>query len=314
MELWIVRRGVALIDVEEFLRDLYGNEISQLVPLGKGEWSKAFSFRRAGRDYVIRFGAYLDDFAKDRLAASYAGPALPIPPIIELGETAEGYYAIAERVFGSYIDDADEDQMRRLLPALFASLDAMRAADLSRTSGYGGWGANGSAPFASWRDFLLDVAVDRPMERVGGWRARLAASDVGIAPFDGAYAQLRALAESTPAQRSLIHSDLLHWNVLVDEDRITGVLDWGCGLYGDFLYDLAWLCFWQPWYPAWQRIDFKEAAVWHYADIGLDVPHFEDRLRCCELHIGLSGQAYQAWIGDWDNLRETARRTLALAR
>ncbi len=302
-----------MIEANAFLGALYGAEASDIEPLGRGEWSRAYSFRRAGRDLVVRFGAYIEDFAKDRRAAAHAGPALPIPPIIDLGETGEGYYAISERVFGGYIDDVNEGQMRSLLPALFAALDAMRTADLSGTSGYGGWGADGNAPFASWRDFLLDVAVDRPAERVGGWRARLAASEVGIAPFEKAYARLETLAASAPESRSLIHSDLLHWNVLVDGDRITGVLDWGCGLYGDFLYDLAWVCFWQPWYPAWAPIDFKEAAVQHYADIGLDVPHFDDRLRCCEIHIGLAGQAYQAWVGDWVNLRETARRTLEVA-
>ena len=84
-------------------------------------------------------------------------------------------------------------------------------------------------------------------------------------------------------------------------------------MYGDFLYDLAWLCFWQPWYPAWQRLDFPEEATRHYAAIGLDVPHFEERLRCCQIHIGLAGQAYMAYAGNWTDLPETAQRTLNIA-
>ena len=311
--------------VESFLASRFGDGVSDIAPLGAGEWSQAFAFRRPSGDYVIRFGAYLEDFAKDRLAARYAGPALPVPQIIEIGEAFGGYYAIAERVFGGYIDDVDEAQIRALLPSLFAALDAARLADLSGTTGYGGWGADGSAPFPSWRAVLLDVANDRPTDRVSGWRARLAASPVGSGPFDQAYERLVALVDSTSGaseERHLIHSDLLHFNVLVEADRVTGVLDWGCGMYGDFLYDLAWLCFWQPWYPAWQRIDFREEALRHYArssarssdhssgSIGLDVPHFEARLRCCQLHIGLGGQAYQAYAGHWTDLQETARRTL----
>jgi hygromycin-B 4-O-kinase len=83
---------------------------------------------------------------------------------------------------------------------------------------------------------------------------------------------------------------------------------------GDFLYDLAWLCFWQPWYPAWQRIDFEQEARRHYTAIGLAVPGLEQRLLCCQLHIGLAGMAYQAYAGDWVNLEGTAQRTLGLAR
>ncbi len=296
-----------------FLAGRFGGDVSDLAPIGAGVWSRAFAFRHAGRDCVVRLGQHREDFAKDRLAARYAGPDLPIPQIIEHGEAFGGYYAIAERVFGGYIDDVDERQMRTLLPALFAALDAARLADLSDTTGYGGWDAEGIAPYPSWRAALLDVANDRPADRIHGWRGRLTASPVGSGPFDKAYDRLRALVDHMPEARHLIHSDLLHYNVLVEADRITGVLDWGCGMYGDFLYDLAWLCFWQPWYPAWQRIDFRAEAARHYAAINLDVPHFEERLHGCQIHIGLAGQAYQAYAGLWADLQATARRTLDIA-
>ena len=303
-----------LTAVETFLAARFGRGVSGVAPLGMGAWSKAFAFRQADHDYVIRFGAYNEDFAKDRLAAAYAGPDLPIPQVIELGETSGGYYAISERIFGSYIDDVDGAQMRALLPSLFAAFEAARRADLSGTTGYGGWGMDGTAPFASWRDALLDVAVDHPEQRGHGWRKRLEASAHGAGPFDAAYARLCALVDRVPEERHLIHSDYLHYNVLVEGDRISGVLDWGCGMYGDFLYDLAWFCFWQPWYPAWQHIDFRAEAARYYAAIGLAVPYFEERLRCCQIHIGLGSQAYQAYVGEWDNMADTARHTSEIAR
>ena len=305
--------SVDRVRVEAFLASRFGRDCDDVAPLAAGVWSKAFAFRRLGRDYVIRFGLHQEDFAKDRLAARYACPALPIPRVVELGEAFDGYYAISERVFGTYIDDVDETQMRALLPSLFAALDAARLADLSGTTGYGAWGADGTAPYPSWRAALLDVANDRPADRIHGWRERLAASPVGIGPFDEAYRHLLALADHVPEGRHLIHSDLLHYNVLVQVGRINGLLDWGCAMYGDFLYDLAWLCFWQPWYPAWQRIDFRVEATRHYASIGLDLPRFEERLRCCQIHIGLAGEAYMAYAGHWTDLQDTAQHTLDVA-
>jgi hygromycin-B 4-O-kinase len=128
------------------------------------------------------------------------------------------------------------------------------------------------------------------------------------------FEQLESVAASLPDERHLIHSDLLNRNVLVDDDRITAVFDWGSSMYGDFLLDLAWICFWAPWTPAYRAIDFRQAAVDYYATIGLEVRQFDDRLRACELWIGLDGQVYQASRGRWDEIAWTAARTLAIAR
>ncbi len=304
---------VDLDEVEAFLAGQFGSSDYAVTNLATGAWSKAFAFARSGCHYVIRFGAHREDFAKDRLAERYACPLLPIPRVIELGEACTGYYAISERVCGGYIDDVDETEMRALLPALFAALDSARLADISETSGYGLWDARGTAPHPSWRVALLEVVNDRPVDRTHGWRERLAASATGTGLFEEAYEHLVSLAGHVPEERYLIHSDLLHFNVLVEAGRITSVLDWGCAMYGDFLYDLAWFCFWQPWYPKWRRIDFREEAARHFASIGLDVPDFDERLRCCQIHIGLAAQAYMAYAGNWSDLGTTAQLTLDVA-
>ncbi|MBI2939030.1 MAG: phosphotransferase [Chloroflexi bacterium] len=303
--------------MEAFLVARFGREVSAVSMIGQGEWSTAYAFRWPGErrgDYVIRFGAFPEDFAKDRLAARYRSRDLPIPQILEIGEAFDGSYAISARAFGDYLDALDLAQMRRVLPSLFAALDAARLVDLSASAGYGGWGADGTAPHPTWRAALLDVSEDRPTSRTHGWGERLAASPTGAGPFKEAFGYVQALVDSCPEERHLIHSDLLNRNVLVAGDRLTAVLDWGCSLYGDFLYDLAWLSFWSPWYPAWQGIDFRREAARHYESIGLDVPHFEERLRCYQVHIGLLAQAYNAFRGRWAELDATARRTLDVAR
>jgi hygromycin-B 4-O-kinase len=305
---------VRLQQAEAFLTARYGARIDELQLIGQGEWSRAYAFRRDGAGYVVRFGAFHEDFAKDCLAAAFSSPALPIPKVVELGEAFGGFYAISERVFGMFLDDLGEAEMRQLLPSLFDALDAARLADLSASSGYGLWHADGVGQSPSWRAWLLGVADDSPPKRTYGWRARLADSQTGDRPYVEALGAMTALVPKCPEIRHLVHADLLHNNVLVSAGRITGVLDWGCSIYGDFLYDLAWLSFWSSWYSAWRQIDFVQEARSHYASIGLDVPDFAERLRCYELHIGLDGQAYSAFMGRWDELEATAQRTVALAR
>jgi hygromycin-B 4-O-kinase len=299
---------------ESFLVARFGREVGGISRVGHGEWSKAYGFRHGGSEYIVRFSALLEDFAKDRLASRYASPSLPIPRIVEIGEALGGFYAISERASGDYLDALDYRQMREVLPVLFAVLDAARLVDVSAWAGYGLWGADGMAPHPTWQAALLSVADDRPTSRTHGWRARLATSPTGSGSFEEALGYLRALVDYAPAERHLVHSDLLNYNVLVSGDRVTAVIDWGCALYGDFLYDVAWFSFWSPWYPAWQGIDFAREAAHHYQSIGLDVPHLEERLRCYEVHIGLAAQAYSAFKGRWAELEATAKQTVEIAR
>ena len=300
--------------VERFLTSRLGAGIAKGSPLAQGEWSRAYAFRHAAGDYVVRFGAFQEDFAKDCLAASFSTLTLPIPRVLEMGEANARFYAISERFFGRFLDDLSEVEMRRVLPSLFDALDAARLADLSASTGYGPWQANGNAPSPSWRAWLLAVADDSPTKRTHGWHSRLAMSHTGDGPSVEALSSMTALVPKCPEIRHLVHADLLHNNVLVSDEHVTGVLDWGCSIYGDFLYDVAWLSFWSPSFPAWRDIDFPLEARHHYASIGLEVPNFNERLRCYELHIGLDGQAYSAFKERWNEVEVTAQRTLALAR
>src|SRR5712691_7777632 len=299
--------------VADFLSHRLDTEVTSVASVGHGEWSQAFTFRHGDAQRVVRFSALEEDFLKDQRAAAYASGDLPIPRIVDLGEAFSGYFAISERATGDYLDALDDSQLRRALPSLWKALDAARAVDLSASRGFGEWDANGNAPHATWRDAVLDASNDRPTRRTAGWRQRLASSPTGDGPFEQAYRHLTSLVTVCPEERHLVHADLLNYNVLIAGDRISAVLDWGSSLYGDFLFDIAWFLFWQPWYPAWRQIDFLEEAAQHYAAIGLDVPHFEVRLRCYEVVIGLDNQAYSAYKGRWEQLAAVAERTLAIA-
>jgi hygromycin-B 4-O-kinase len=300
--------------VKVFLTQHFGEEVSETAPLGKGEWSQAFSFRRSECDYVVRFGAYGEDYAKDRLIAAFASPDLPIPPVYEVGQAFGLHFAVSARAFGEMLDGLDAERMRQLIPAILRALDAARQVNLGWSTGYGMWRADGTAPYPTWHEYLLDVQNDPPTSRIHGWQALLAASPLGEGPFDEAFGYLQSLIHGCPEDRHLLHTDLLNHNVLVSGDRISAVINWGNALFGDFLYELALFSFYAPWYPAMQEIDWAAEAGRHYDTLGLSVPHFAERLRCYEIHIGLGGMAYCAFTRRWEQLETTARRTIELAR
>ena len=97
--------------------------------------------------------------------------------------------------------------------------------------------------------------------------------------------------------------------------RSLSLFDWGCSIYGDFVYELATFVFWSPWHRSQSNSsDMASMALDHYGDMGLDVPNFSDRLRCCALHIGLVHLAYNAFLGDLETLAADRSTHVGLPR
>jgi hygromycin-B 4-O-kinase len=294
-----------------FVAQRYGSQAGGLQPLGSGEWSRAYALVLEGRQQVIRFGAHVEDFRKDALMAEYSRPALPIPRVTEIGPAGEGYFAVSERASGLLLDQADGTVMRAVLPALLATLDAIAGVQVADGQGFGIWGADTVAPAASWAEALLAVAQETA--RVPGWRAALASSPTGAAPFERSYARLADLVSGLEVPRHLIHGDLLNRNVLVRGDQVAAVIDWGNAMYGDALYEAAWLIYWWPWYPQWQRIDIAAELRNHWARRGDQPADLDRRLTACLLHIGLDAMSYSAFRGRWDDLARNAAQLATLA-
>lgn len=304
-------RTVDIEQAQAFLTRHLGTEPSEIVPLGEGAWSQCFGFVCDGQALVIRFGKYVSDFQKDQLAHQYANLDLPIPEVLEIGAALDGYYAISTRVYGVPLESVPAEQWLALVPAIVAALEAMRMADLSATEGFGGWDADGHAANSSWRSRLLEVAEDRPDQRGYGWHETLATSAEGKATFDWGLDLLKQVADDA-VPRSLLHCDLTNRNVLVKGDRITGVFDWGCSVYGDHLYDLARFEFWSPWHPQLDMEALRTAIEQRWMERGYSPENKVSRLKACYLHIGLEHLAYHAQLGNWTTLLEIAKRMRAL--
>lgn len=278
------RRSIAA--VRQLVRGHVGDGVEDIQPLSGGFFSQAFAAAVAGRQYVIRINAEVhaaESFAKDDYAwRHFASPALPIPRVVATGTTADGYYAISERAAGKTLSDCSPEERTAILPALLDTLDAVRRADVSTSGGYGDWGSDGNGRFASWRGFLAS-AIDNHLDGYyANWHAWFDASFLERDLYETVFRQMLEFADSCPDQRALIHNDFQLENVLADGARITGVIDWANALYGDPLYDVAWLR-WQSANPGWWYDDGAAILDARYKSL----PHYAERIACYQCHIGL---------------------------
>lgn len=305
--------AISNTQVLTLLRERLGLDISGVETLRPGAWSSVFAYAEGHRRWVIRFSNHGDDFDRDAYAFRFWSPDLPVPEVTHRGSLDGISYAVSQRVPGDVLDKLDRADYERTLPSLLGTLNALRIADVTSSTGYGGWDSSGNGMATSWPGHLRASLEDSPDQRGGGWRPRLEQSPTGAHAFDRDVIVLERMLKDMPNVRHVIHSDLLNYNAFVSDHHLSGVIDWGCAMYGDFLYELAWFEFWSPWYPKWQGISVATEAHRFFADLGVDLHNFHERLLCYQLHIGLSHQAYNASIGRWDDLADVTRHTVRVA-
>ncbi len=300
-------------EVQAFIDHHFGERAGEITRLSGGDWSQAYALSVDGRQVVARFGAYGEDYEKDRAMAEWSSNELPIPRVLEIGHTGHGYFAISERKPGDFLDELDGQRMTAVIPSLLGSLDEISGIDVSTTEGYGNWGSDGRGPQGTWQEALLrKFDGDQADSRTYGWRTALEHSPGGAEDFDTALEVLERLAERMPVERHVIHNDLLYRNVLVQGDKISAILDWGNSMYGDHLYDAAWLLYCQPRYTAWPDVDLAGAMRRHWEATVPDLADLEARLLCYQIHVGLDAQSYNAYRGNWDELKLNTDQTMKL--
>ena len=163
------RVDIDVVAAANFLIDHFGG-VADVEYVGEGMWSRCFGFVYEGRDLVVRFGRHIDDFKKDRAASAWRTLELPIPEVIDIGATADGFYAISSRAFGVPLETLDADGWREVTPSLLRSLEVLRNVPITSPTPFG---ARDFGYYTTWREFVLATVGDTPQLRTYGWSERL---------------------------------------------------------------------------------------------------------------------------------------------
>ena len=102
--------------------------------------------------------------------------------------------------------------------------------------------------------------------------------------------RIDSLLKFLPKEKYLVHGDFGFDNLLIDENSISGVIDWAEAKLGDYLFDLAWLDFWS------ENICYSSSYKKLYENEKMDTKNFEERLECYYLVVGLNSLIISAHL------------------
>lgn len=266
--------------------------VERLEVVTGGQIAQTFSFASGGLEYIVRFntthmGA---NFAKEAyIYDHFASPLIPIAPVVHVGRFQDLIYAISRKLSGKPLTTLPLEEHVALLPALMRTLDAIHACDIGDKPGWGTFGDDGVGLYTGWRASLALINQEEPdWEFYGKWHTLFDTTFLEREVVERLYDRMTDLLPTCPEERSLVHGNFGFGNVLAEDGRISGVLDWIDAKYGDFIYDVAWLDFWAP------DLDIRSRFAAHYAEGGRDVPHYNERMLCYACYIGMDALRFFA--------------------
>lgn len=282
--------------VQAWLGDFHGGAIEALIPIRGGYWSSAWSYQADGLDLILRLGDSADGYRVDQAAHAFAAFGVPVPAVVHIGEALGKGAAISHRHFGSFIEEAPvqaADDVGAALMELFRLMRSVKPQPVEwhRT-------VDGARDWMTW--LARDLPVPSGLERA--WTEACRRHGELEDTKTNAVRQLHEWLPRCPEPRELIHRDLLHQNVLIEDRRVTGIFSWKHSLFGDFLYDVAACSLWGAWHPVIAAADIWRHTLRDASD--RDLVDADRRHRMYQLHISVE---HLYWYVRTNNEKELLR-------
>ena len=232
-------------DVRQFLQTTEHANPDSIEQIAEGHISQALGFEtNDGSKLVLRIAPHQNDFLADQYAGNVFGQALLVPKVTEIGNFGENsYYCISERVEGVPSNKLSAEEIYAMLPEIHEVFARIFQTDISATNGYGEIDTDtGNAGSDSWKASLVGAIEAKGIESL-----RKSTQAVGLDPTlaDKFLAQFYNNLTYASEVRRLFHGDLGFDNMLVQDGKVTAIIDWAQMGYGDWMRDYARLDFWR---------------------------------------------------------------------
>ncbi|WBW99778.1 aminoglycoside phosphotransferase family protein [Oceanirhabdus sp. W0125-5] len=280
--------------MDSFLEKYFGEKVEALEVSSGGNLKQVYFFKYLDKKYVIRFSNIKDEFEVERfLHEKYAHQGLAIPRIIEVGILNNTFFSISEQAVGCTINTLDNSQFSTVIPSLIEAITKMHSVNLGDVKGYGWIDSSGNGLYESWYEYLVTFFKKEQNGFWNGWYDLFENSFLEYDVFQEIYEKMLQLSKYCESERYLIHGDCHFGNIISNTNLVTGIIDWGNVMYGDFIFDIATIHmqFQSP------KFNMKMLFQEYYESKGISVPNFRERFLCATYCKGLDSLRFFAKLG-----------------
>ncbi|MEX0896335.1 MAG: aminoglycoside phosphotransferase family protein [Patescibacteria group bacterium] len=266
-----------------------GMEGATVERIAGGELSQAFIVRIEGKESVLRVNKSRSGFDKDAFAAKhFSSDRVPIPQLQHISERSGLYYCLTDKAPGAQVYEKYLEKNPGSIQLLFETLTAVHNTDITRFEGFGKWDDQGRGESSSWKDYLTSMHDEEE------WRQLAKRGVLDVEYLNALFGQFEALLPVLPEERKLVHGDPANDNMFAVGLEVTAVTDWAESMYGDPLFDIAWLEFWG------NNIDFTEEYKKYCIENGISYDNYHERIKAYLLYLAITTLVWYIEVNSQD--------------
>lgn len=280
-----IKPKIELSDAISLLKKLKF-DVKEINEMSTGQIAKTFEFNVDDKNYFIQFNQ--ENMSQGTIneiifADEFKRNAIPLRNIKNQGEYFDYRYVITEKVTGKPFDKLTEDEFVELIPEVIKMLKKISETNISKFSNFGWLDENGNGKFESWETHLKFVREEEPGWFYENWHELFDSTFLEKDKFDFYYEKMIEFILYLPKERKLIHSGYCGGNIIIEDGKITAILDWQDARYGDSVFDLAYMIFWM-------NKSTAQKCISEYINefkIDPDQNNLLERIKCYKYYIGL---------------------------
>ncbi|WNB90966.1 aminoglycoside phosphotransferase family protein [Bacillus sp. NEB1478] len=225
-------------------------QISQSDFLGAGMEAEVYA---CDSDKVLKLYNHLSDVHKQKVLKSFYqsiernGLSYELPNIYEINEEKGSLITFEKRIKGtplqSQLPQMNSAKLEEIMSIYLNANIEMKSITLKKDlEGYCLFDHFGipQSKINNWFDLLKEMVVKKQI----GLESHF---NKDVVNYEGKLKSiLQILSAGYKGEYSIIHGDFYPGNLLMDKDRVSGLIDFGImTMYGDYLFDVAigWVCF-----------------------------------------------------------------------
>lgn len=284
-----IKPEINVDEVSRLLEEIFKYPIKQIEEAAKGKIKKVYFFECRNKAYVIRFSMDDKEFKLEKyLQETAEDKNFPIGKLLYAGIFNNLYYAVSEKIEGVAISSLNEKELKGAMSSVMETLTKLHSIEVMNVEGYGWLDSKGKGSYNSFTEFLQGFFSKEQEGFWKGWYDLFESSFLDYERFDFLYKKMMVLAPYCEGKRYLTHMDFHYDNIIINNSKVAGIIDWAGLSYVDFIFDVARLVMEFP------NHNLLNDFYAFYKQYNMDTSNFKERFLCAALCHSLDGMRF--WV------------------